>query len=280
MNTRPPAEIDLQRLTKRSGAVSHARRSRIGTKVERALNAVVAGEERETLNVSLGELLSDPGSVCRAILAALDQLGDGLTGQLRVTGPFRRAGLADELVNSLVSHDPATRAAAAQLCGVLRLTESVLWIEALVQDNDPKVRESAIRGLGRMGGRRAVDALMASADLISIHRLAVALAQAASDLDIEALMRQPASEKAAVVTVLACGLRRDHLRAAPLLGIAHDSRWPKPVRIAACLSLGMIGMSGAADMRALAEQDPDPDVKRAATRAQRRLERRARAEPG
>ena len=278
MNTRPTAEIDLQRLTKRSGANSHAQRSRTGTKVERALNAVLAGEDRVPLDVSLAELLKDPVSVSGAILVALDEVGDGLTGQMRITGPFRRSGLADELVNSLVSHDPAIRAAAAQLSGALRLTESIPWIEDLVQDKDPMVRESAVRALGRMGGRRAVDALMALADRISIHRLAVALAQAASDLDIEALMRRPASEKAAVVTVLACGLRRDHLRVPPLLGIAHDSRWPKPVRLAAVISLGMIGMSGVADMRALAELDPDPDVKRVATRAQRRLERRARAE--
>src|SRR6202022_2595424 len=118
---------------------------------------------------------------------------------------------------------------------------------------------------------------MASADRIPLHRLAIALAQAASDLDIESLMRQPASEKAAVVTVLACGLRRDHLRVPPLLGIAHDSRWPKPVRLAACLSLGMIGGKGAADLGALADLSPDPDIKKAATRAKVRLERSARA---
>ena len=35
----------------------------------------------------------------------------------------------------------------------------------------------------------------------------------------------------AIVTVLACGLRRDTLRVAPLLGITHDRRWPKQVRM-------------------------------------------------
>ena len=96
---------------------------------------------------------------------------------------------------------------------------------------------------------------------------------AASDLDIEALMRQPDSEKAAMVTVLACGLRRDSLRVPPLLGIAHDRRWPKRVRIAACKALGMIGATAAADgLRVLVEREPDSDVKKAAAQAQKRLD--------
>jgi len=238
----------------------------------------LAGEKRVVLNVSAADLLSEPGPVSEVIVGALEEAGPGLTGQWRLTEPFRRSKVSDELVNSLVSPNPLVRAAGAQLCGALRLTEAVMWIEDLIQDKNPKVRDSAIRALGRMGGRRAVESLMASIDRIAMHRLAITLAQTATDLDIEALMRQPASEKAAVVTVLACGLRRDHLRVPPLLGIAHDSRWPKPVRLAACLSLGMIGGKGAADLGALAELDPDADIKRAATRARLRLERSMRAE--
>jgi HEAT repeat protein len=278
LNTRPTAEIDLQRLTKRSGAHSRAPRSRVAGRIDRVLNAVLAGENRVQLNVSATELLSEPGPVAEVIEAALAEAGAGLTGQWRLTQPFRQSKVTEELVNSLVSPNPLTRAAAAQLCGALRLTESVLWIEDMIRDKNPKVRDAAIRALGRMGGRRAVESLMTAIDRIAMHRLAITLAQAATDLDIELLMRQPASEKAAVVTVLACGLRRDHLRVPPLLGIAHNSRWPKAVRLAACLSLGMIGGKGAADLGALAELDPDADIKKAATRAKVRLERSVRAE--
>jgi len=250
----------------------------VAGRVERVLNAVLAGEDRVALSITATELLSEPGPVAGVIEAALDQAGPGLTGQWRITQPFRQSKVSDELVNALVAPNPLTRAAAAQLCGALRLTESVLWIEDMLQDKNPKVRDSAIRALGRMGGRRAVESLMTSIDRIAMHRLAITLAQAATDLDIELLMRHPASEKAAVVTVLACGLRRDHLRVPPLLGIAHNSRWPKAVRLAACLSLGMIGGKGAADLGALAELDPDADIKRVATRARLRLERSMRAE--
>jgi HEAT repeat protein len=72
--------------------------------------------------------------------------------------------------------------------------------------------------------------------------------------------------------VLACGLRRDTLRVQPLLGIAHDRRWPKPVRLAACKALGMIGDPAASDgLRTLVVRETDADVKNAAVLAQKRL---------
>jgi len=117
---------------------------------------------------------------------------------------------------------------------------------------------------------------MASAERIPLYRLAIALARGASDVDIEALMRQPASERAAVATVLACGLRRDVLRVQPLLGIAHDRRWPNKVRVAACKALATIGdRSAVGGLSRLAEGDPDPVMKKAGERAHRRLVKRA-----
>src|SRR2546426_6241555 len=159
------------------------------------------------------------------------------------------------------------------------MTDLGLWIGDLLDDPKPPVREAAVRSLGQLGGRRAVELLMASSERIPVYRLAIALARAASDVDIEALMRQPASERAAVVTVLACGLRRDVLRVSPLLGIAHDRRWPKRVRVAACKALAAIGdRAGVGGLSRLAESDPEPVVKTAADRAHRRLGRRAGAE--
>jgi len=252
----------------------------VAAQVERVLNAALAGEPQVVLNASAAELMAEPYKVGAVIVAALEQAGPGLTGQWRITEPFRRSGLAEALLNSLVNPNPLTRAAAARLCGALRLTGSVMWLADLVQDKNPKVRDAAIRALGLVGGRRSVEALMSAADKIPTHRLAIALSMAASDLDIEALMRQPDSEKAAVVTVLACGLRRDTLRVPPLLGIAHDRRWPKAVRIAACKSLGMIADPTSADgLRTLVQREQDADVKQAAMRAQRRLGVPAKPEP-
>jgi HEAT repeat protein len=225
------------------------------------------------LNAKAAELLAEAVPVAAVISTALDKAGQGLTGQWRVTEAFRRSGLSAELFDSLESPDAPTRAAAARICGALRLTEAVLWIGDLIRDPDPQVRDAAIRALGRMGGGRAVDVLMASIDTIPLHRLAITLSQAASDVDVEALMRHPASEKAAVVTVVACGLRRDTLRVPSLLGVAHDRRWPKQVRLAACTALGMIGDPASVDsVKRLADGDPDPQIKAYASRAQRRVQ--------
>lgn len=248
----------------------------MASRVDRVLNTALAGERSAVLNVSVAELLSEPDAVAAVIGAAVDRPGAGVIGHWMVHELFRRSALYDDLLNSLASPNPATRAAAARVCGAARVTESVLWLGDLLEDANPQVREAALRALAQMGGRRAVEQLMAAAGRIPVYRLAITLSHAASDVDIEALMRQPASEGAAVATVLACGLRRDVLRVPPLLGIAHDRRWPKKVRIAACKALAAIGDRAAADgLHRLAMSDPDPTVKTAADRAYRRLLKRA-----
>jgi len=253
-----------------------AGRSRVAGRVERVVNTALAGEKAAVLNATTVELLADEDAVAEILEGALDRPGIGVMAHWNLHELFRRSGLQEELINSLASPDPATRAAAARLCGAARLTESVIWIGDLLADSNAKVRDSAVRALARLGGRRAVDALMAGADRIPLHRLAIALSRAASDVDIESLMRSPASERAAVATVLACGLRCDVLRVSPLLGIAHDRRWPKQVRVAACKALATIADRSAADgLKRLADGDPDAQVKHAADRAHRRLLKRS-----
>jgi HEAT repeat protein len=90
-------------------------------------------------------------------------------------------------------------------------------------------------------------------------------------MDIEALMREPESVEAAVVTVLACGLRHDRLRVGPLAAIANDRRWPALVRAAACRALAMIGDPETADTLRRLNADPDASVRLAASKAQQRF---------
>jgi HEAT repeat protein len=228
------------------------------------------------MNLTAAELLAEPLPVAEVVTALLSRPDLGLVGQRRVHETFRRAGLLVELVNSLADPDPVTRASAARLCGALRVTEAVQWIGDLVGDPDPKVREAAVRSLGRLGGSRSVDILVSWAGRMPLYRVAACLAAAASDVDIEALMRKPPSERAAAATVMACGLRRDVLRVPPLLGIAHDRRWPRQVRLAACRALAMISDPAATGgLRRLADIEPDPMVKAAAERSHKRLVRAA-----
>ena len=241
-------------------------------RLDRVLYAAVNGERSAVLDVKADELLAAPRSVAKSISAVLDRPGSGVMAHMMVDDLLRRSELHDQLLDALGSDDPVRRAAAARICGAARLTESVLWISDLIHDDAPGVSDAAVRSLGKLGGRRAVEELMSSSDAIPLHRLAIALSKAASDIDIEALMRRPASLEAAVATVLACGLRRDVLRVPPLLGIAHDRRWPKDVRLAACKALAIIGDRSAADgLHRLADKDPDSDIQGAAQRAHKRL---------
>ena len=243
----------------------------MAARVDRILAAAVSGDPHVTLNIKASELLADAVPVAAAISEVLERAGPGVIAQWQVAQALKPTGLGDELLNALVDPDPNVRIAAARLCGALRLTDSLTWLEDMLSDPKPKVREAAVRALGRLGGRRAVDALMSAGDRLPQHRLAIELARAASDMDIEALMREPASVQAAVVTVLACGLRHDRLRVVPLNGIAHDRRWPSRVRAAACQALGMIGdPSSAAGISGLTA-DPDATVRLAASKAQRRF---------
>ncbi|MEA2644666.1 MAG: hypothetical protein QOG08_1692 [Chloroflexota bacterium] len=235
------------------------------------LTAAIAGDGHVTLNVKAAELLADAGSVAPAISAVLERAGPGLGPQLRLSQTLRSAGLVDELLNALANPDPTVRIAAARLCGALRVTDSVPWLADMLKDTRPRVWEAATRALGHLGGHRAVDVLMSAVDRIPQHRLAIELARAASDMDIEALMREPASVQAAVVTVLACGLRHDNLRVGPLSAIAEDRRWPSRVRVAACRSLGMIGDRGTSGAVARLTSDPDAGIRGAALDAQRRI---------
>ena len=245
--------------------------------MERVLSTALSGEPRTTLNVKASELLAEARPVAEVISAAFDQATD-LSGHLIVTRSFSASGLDAELVNALINNDPDIRVAAAQLCAALRLTDAVPWLGDLMEDPDARVRDAAIRALGRSGGHRAVDILMAAVDRVRQYRLAIELSRAATDLDIEMLIRKPTSIQAAVVAVLACGLRKDRLRTNLLLGIAQDRRWPADVRVAACRALGMIGDPGTAvGIRGLMS-DPEPSVKEAAAKAQRRFERLAQAE--
>lgn len=266
------SDLESERPARRQGGSrTGVPRSRLAARVDRLLAAALGGDAHVNLNVKASELLADAGAVAPAISESLARAGPGLTPQLRLQQTVRSAGVVDDLMNALVSPDPDVRIAAARLCGALRVSDSVPWLADMIEDPKARVREAAIRALGELGGHRAVDALMAAADRIPQHRVAIELARAASDMDIEALMREPASVQAAVVTVLACGLRHDSLRVGPLSAIARDRRWPTRVRAAACRSLGMIGDSSSSGALGTLTGDPDAAIRGAAIDAQKRL---------
>lgn len=273
----PESERPVKR---QGGSRAGAPRSRLAARVERVLTAALEGDSHVTLNVKASELLADAGPVASAVTDVLQKAGHGVLIQWRLAQALKPAGLSDEILNALVAPDPKVRIAAARLCGAFRMSDSLPWLADMLSDSKPGVRDAAVRALGRLGGRRAVDALMSAADRLPQHRLAIELAHAASDMDIEALMREPASVEAAVITVLACGLRHDSLRVRPLAAIAHDRRWPTRVRVAACRALAMVGTSAAEDGLSGLTGDPDAALRSALVKAQRRFRPSAEATRG
>ena len=264
----PESERPVKR---QGGSRAGAPRSRLAARVERVLTAALEGDSHVTLNAKTSELLADSSAVASAVTGVLERAGPGVLIQWRLAQALKPAGLHDELLNALADRDPNIRIAAATLCGAFRLGDSLPWLADMLADSRPRVWEAAVRALGRLGGRRAVDALMSVADRLPQHRLAIELAHAASDMDIEALMREPESVQAAVITVLACGLRHDSLRVRPLAAIAHDRRWPTRVRVAACRALAMVGTPAAEDGLSGLTAEPDAALRSALVKAQRRF---------
>ncbi len=251
----------------RTGELSES--DRIAAQLNQVLVAALTGQNA-ILNARTSDLLKHAGTVAPAIAAVMHRRGITLAQQWHVTKSIQRAGLGGELLDALAADDATTRAAAAQLCGALRLAESVAWLSDLLADPDEKVRDAAARALGRTGGRRAVDAPMGAVDKFPPRRLAVALAHGASDIDLDGLLRLGGKAQTVVVVALACGLRGDALRFPRLVALARDKNGPSEVRVAACRALGMIGDRAAAGVLRNLGTDPDSAVSEAATHALRR----------
>jgi HEAT repeat protein len=270
LSSKPPPELDSRRTTRRTSR-PEAPRTRLASKIERVLATALGGDPRVVLNVKASEVLAEPGPVAEVISAALANAGNGLMPQLAITHAFRRSGLEPELLNSLASPDPNVRIAGARLCGALRLPDAVPWLADLLDDPNPAVRDVAIRSLANAGGHRVVAALIARADRLPSYRLAPALARAASDIDLESLLREPIPVKTKVMVLMACGLRGDAPQGPLLVRMAQDRQCETEIRVAACRALAMIGEPAGADGMRMLATEQDEAVRRAAVRARMRI---------
>ena len=237
--------------------------------MNQALVSALTGQA-VVVNASVADLLANADAVAGAIASVMHRRGITMAQQWRVTNALRRAGLDAQILDALASPDAATREAGAKLCGALRLAEAVPWLSDLLADLEERVRSAAARALGRTGGRRAIDALMASAERFPAQQLAVDIARGASDIDLDGLLRSERRPHAAVVVALACGLRADALRFPRLVAMARDAANEPQVRAAACRALGMIGDRAAAGVLRNLSSDPTEEVSGAAAHALRR----------
>jgi HEAT repeat protein len=241
----------------------------VAAQVNQALLSALTGQA-VVVTAAAADLLANADTVAPAIASVMHRPGITLAQQWRVTQAIHKAGLDSELLDSLASPDAATRAAGSKLCGALRLPEAVPWLSDLLNDPEESVRDAAAGALGRTGGRRAVEALMAAVERFPGQRLAVDIAHAASDIDLDGLLRTERNPQAVVVVALACGLRADALRFPRLIAIARDANADPQVRAAACRALGMIGDRAAAGVLRNLSSDQNQVVSDAAAHALRR----------
>ncbi len=241
----------------------------VAAQVNQALVSALTGQPA-VFTMKPSELIAGVDHVAPAIAAVMHRPGLTLTQQFRVNRALHRAGIDAAILDSLASPDPATRIAAGRLAGALRLADAVPWLADMLEDPDEGVRRAAATALGRTGGRRAVEALIGSAERFHPYELAANLARAASDIDLDQLLRESETSPAAVAVALACGLRADALRFPRLVAIARDPRADPDLRAAACGALGMIGDRAAAGVLRNLTYDTNGVVSTAANRGLRR----------
>jgi HEAT repeat protein len=230
--------------------------------MRRHLRSVAAGRTM-VLNLELGDKEIDSAALLVAEAAPLE--ADHADFK-RLVSSMKTSGLADAVVDGLSSRDPVLRTRSLRVAGAMRMESLVMWIGPLLWSREPSVRSAAARTLGRIGGWRAADAL-----LIAIQRLGprpvlvIALARAAPDLYLEAILRSPQRRSVHPAVALAAGLRRRRTATFVLMGqMAGGSR---RMRVACCRALGWIGAPVGTQALCTALADRDWHVRTAAAKA-------------
>jgi len=230
--------------------------------VRRHLHAVVAGKsDRLRIDLRDGEINSS--ALLVDLIAPLDP--DSISFR-QIATAIKRSGLADTVIDGLGSRDPVVAARSAQIAGAMRMEQVVPWLTPLLWSRWPTVRESATRALAKIGGVRSADALR-----LAIHQigqrpsLIVALARAAPDLYLEAVLGGSQLRNALPAVATAAGLRgRRTATAALILQLGKGSG---RARKASSRSLGWLGARAGIPDLTIALEHRDWRVRMSAAKA-------------
>jgi HEAT repeat protein len=175
------------------------------SKLARNVRAVASGTS-STLLIDLGDADLDPGSVVLAVTRTLPAGSPNLARLVRV---LRSSGTVDKLMDGLLADDTRRRQRCAHLAGALRLDSAVPWLGMHLNASERPVRRTAARALGRIGGARSADLLLAALRTRRLppSRLVIELSRAAPDLYLESCMRSPQNAAVRAQLAAAVGLR-------------------------------------------------------------------------
>jgi HEAT repeat protein len=158
----------------------------------------------------------------------------------QIASAIKRSGFADTVIDGLGSRESVVAARSARIAGAMRMEQVVPWVTPLLWSRWPTVRDSATRALSRIGGVRSADALLLAIYQIGPRpSLIVALARAAPDLYLEAVLGGFQLRAALPAVATAAGLRgRRTATAALILQLGKGSG---RARKASSRSLGWLG---------------------------------------
>lgn len=230
--------------------------------VRRHLHAVVAGKsDRLRIDLRDGEINSS--ALLVDLIAPLDP---DSTSFRQIATAIKRSGLADRVIDGLGSRDPVVAARSARIAGAIRMEQVVPWLTPLLWSRWPTVRDSATRALAKIGGVRSADALVLAIHQIgSRPSLIVALAHAAPDLYLEAVLGGSQLRAALPAVATAAGLRGRRTATAAL--ILQLSKGSGRARGASSRSLGWLGARAGIPDLTIALEHRDWRVRMSAAKA-------------
>lgn len=230
--------------------------------IRREVEAVAAG--RKTL---LSLTADDDGvEVARAVQRFARRLPLEAIERRRLAAAMERAGVASAALDRLASDNWSERIAAVQIVGALGLEAAVPWLGVLLGTGHDVLIEPAARALGRIGGWRSAEALVAGVRRSGPRRIFVTqIARAAPDLFVEAGLSRSGRQVVLNALALAAGLRRRHAAVGPLTALLlHGNR---AQRVISCRSLGWIGAMTAVPLLTAALADREWQVRMSAAKA-------------
>ena len=283
--------------------IDHAVGSLRRASLRRQLDAVAAGSSSR-LRFDVEASTFDPSGVLAEVAA---QMQVGSVGLRRLVAAFHLSGAVNRVIDGLGASNAERQIRSCRTLGALRLEAALPWVTPLLRARDWRVSASAARALGRIGGVRSADALLAAIQRRGPRRaFVVALALAAPDLYLESALSSHLHRGTLGAVAVAAGLRRRRTAIGPLtallgagtnrqrliccraLGWTHAQSAIQPVmqalfdrdwrvRISAIKSVtALVGASqyGQPEVVTNVEllfRDPDPRVRKAAYGAARRL---------
>ena len=232
------------------------------TLFRRQIRAVLAGRS-QTLDLELGVRGFDPSEM---LAEAVVRFEPQMAAIELLTSALGRSASTSKVIDGLGLRDPLVKRQSARIAGLLRMEAAVPWIAPLLWSRDASVRASAAHALGTIGGVRSADALV-----IAIQRLGprssliIALARAAPDLYIEAILSARHPRAALQAAAAAAGLRGRRTAIAPL--IAQSGVGSTRFRAAGTRALGWIGSPTAVPALIAALEQRDWRVRMSAAKA-------------